>query len=173
MKIANQLIELIKHNESSTGLVANQLGQSHSNLLNKLSRDNLRISELEDIAHAIGYTDMEIVLRGTKEDAVILEDSVEYKKHSVYMMFDNDVSLEDDIKQNGFRDTTFRMMLLEVLSELFEPELQKIFGDTLDAYLPHAFKEEYKTATKESLRKLGIGSPLNKPPSKIKRIKED
>lgn len=73
MKIANQINEIIKHKNSSTGMVAIELGQSQSNLLNKLSRDNLRINELEEIANALGYTRMEIVLRDNHETVVISE----------------------------------------------------------------------------------------------------
>lgn len=147
MKLSQQIKDIIETNNSSTSAVAIQLGQSHSNLLNKLSRDNLRINELEEIVIALGYTDIEIVLRGNKQDAVIKSDSVSYKEHNVYMMFNENQSLIDDIHDNGFRNKKFK----DLVFELLEPHLKAKIGDMWDVSVPKDFEEGFKQVVSNQL----------------------
>lgn len=161
MNVSNQIKELTRRKNVTTTELSNMLGTSQGNLANKLTRDNFRVNELEEIAHALGYTQMEIVLRGHKDDAIILEDDVKYQKHNIYMVFDENTSLLEDIKTNGFRDTTFRLLLLEVLGETLEPQFRQMFGDTLDAYVPNDFKEGFKDVIKQRIDKLNLGNVVD------------
>ena len=147
MKLSQQIKDIIETNNSSTSLIAAQLGQSHSNLLNKLSRDNLRINELEEIVAALGYTDMEIVLRGNKQDAIINSNSVKYRDHDIYMMFDENQSLLDDIHENGFRNKKFK----DLVFELLEPHLKARIGNMWNAYVPKDFEEGFKQVMSKQL----------------------
>ena len=141
MKISKQIKELIEHRDTTTSDVASKLNQSTPNLLNKLSRDNFRLSELQEIAEALQYTDMEIILRGSKEDAVILKDKVEYKEHNVYMMFDNNNDIIKDIEENGIREYRFKDLVFELIDENIKP----LAGDTWNNYIPNEAKEFFKS----------------------------
>lgn len=158
VKVSEQLKEILKHNDISITQLAKRMNTSQPNVTSKLSRDNLKLSDLQELATALEYTDMEIVLRGKKEDVIILEDRVEYKKNNLYMMSDKTVSLIEDIENNGFRETTFRSLLLEVLCEKFEPEFERIFGDTLDSYVPNDFKSGFKEAIRKDFEKLDLSN---------------
>lgn len=156
MKVSEQLKEILKHKDISITQLAKRMNTSQPNVTTKLSRDNLKLSDLQELATALDYTSMEIVLRGKKEDVVILEDRVEYKKHNLYMMPDKTASLIEDIDKNGFRDTTFRTLLLEVICEKFEPEFERIFGDTLDSYVPNDFKSGFKDVIRRDFDRLDL-----------------
>lgn len=147
MKIANQISEIIKHNESSTGQLATQLGQSHSNLLNKLSRDNLRINELEEIAHALGYTQMEIVLHGHEENAIIRNEMVKFVEHTKYLTTNASGDLNDEFQTYGINNIKFKDMVFDLLEE----SIKDNFGELWDTTVPKRFEEGFKDAIRNGL----------------------
>lgn len=155
MKISEQIKQIAKHRDITITELANNIGTSQANLANKLVRDNFKLSDIQEIIKGLNYDRLDLVLRGNDETVIIGEDVdiVVFPKNNKFS--DKDIATEDD------DNTTFRKLLFEIIEDLFEPELQKAFGNTLDARVPGLFKEEFKIATKESLYKLGIGKPLN------------
>lgn len=140
MKISKQIKELTKHRYITTTELAEKLNTSQGNITNKLSRDNFRINELEEIANALEYTDIEIILRGSKEDAIIFEDRVEYKPHNIYMMLDGNTDLIKDVEEHGFRNKEFKDLVIEFMEE----ELKPIIGDLWHMKIPNGSEKLFK-----------------------------
>lgn len=147
MKISEQIKEIAKHNNVTITELAALINTSQGNLANKLTRDNFKLSDIEEIVAALGYTDMEIVLRGNKQDAIINSDSVKYRDHDIYMMFDENQSLLDDIHENGFRNKKFK----DLVFELLEPHLKARIGNMWNAYVPKDFEEGFKQVMSKQL----------------------
>lgn len=148
MNVSNQIKEIAKHKDITITELSNMLGTSQANFANKLVRDKFRIKELQEILSVLGYTHIEIIARGTKEDAVILPDKVEYKKHNMYMAFNKKPSLLENIKEGMIRDNIqFKYIVLDLL----EPYLKPKFGDLWDTYIPPEFEDGFKSVINKQL----------------------
>lgn len=129
MKIASQLRELIECSDSSVKDISIASDTSQSNLLNKFSRDNFRLSEVSEIANLIGVKEIKISFIKDEEIFEISnlnQELVTYDNIKIRKMF-NEV-----IKQSKSTDDEMLKLLQNLLSELLK--IQFKFGQHSQAF---------------------------------------
>ena len=142
MRIADQLKEVLKHNNVTTVQLALKMNTSQPNLAGKLSRDSLKLSDVKEISDALGYDELQVVLRGNGETVIIREDKpITIKKNVRYMIYDEDITLTEEFEKYGINETKFKDMVWRIL----EPELSKKFGDLWETTIPKRLEEHMVT----------------------------
>lgn len=159
MRVSEQIKEILRHNNLTVTDLANLMHTSQANMANKLARDNFRISEVTEMLVAMGYHDSQVIARDNNETVIISSYGVDFRRHNKYMVFDENRSILDEIKENGFRDKQFKDLVLDLMEEYMRPK----FGDLWDTYVPKEFEEGFKQVIHDKLLPEEFISSLYKP----------
>lgn len=139
MNISKHIKELARHQDITLTELADKLNTSQGNLTNKLIRDNFRLSDVKDIANALNYDNIDIVLRGNNETVLIREDTpINIIKDTQYLLYDGSTSVSEEIEKYGANHTTFG----EVVMILIEDELKYQYGNLWSTVIPKRLENE-------------------------------
>lgn len=148
MRVSEQIKEIAKHQNMTITELANAMGTSQANLANKLVRDNFKLSDIQDIGAALNYNVLEIVMRGNNETVIIREDTpIAVVPNTRYLIYDECTTLQEEFEKYGVNDVTFK----DVVFELLDDELQKVFKDLWNITIPKRLENEMRDMAKNVL----------------------